>query len=78
MLKFKGHDVVKENHIGDWGTPFGMLIEHLVDIGEEDFSLEKGISDFDQFYKEARFKFENDEIFANRSRSMQDTTTPRS
>ena len=69
MLKFKGHDVVKENHIGDWGTPFGMLIEHLVDIGEEDFSLEKGISDFDQFYKEARFKFENDEIFANRSRS---------
>ena len=69
MLEFKGHDVIRENHIGDWGTPFGMLIEHLIDIGEDDFSLDKGISDFDQFYKEARSKFDNDEFFANRSRS---------
>ena len=32
---FAGHTVIRENHIGDWGTPFGMLIEHLIDIGEE-------------------------------------------
>ena len=69
MLEFKGHNVIRENHIGDWGTPFGMLIEHLIDIGEEDFTMEKGISDFDHFYKEARSKFESDEIFADRSRS---------
>ena len=29
LLEFAGHDVVRQNHIGDWGTPFGMLIEHL-------------------------------------------------
>jgi arginyl-tRNA synthetase len=34
MLTFVGHDVIRENHIGDWGTPFGMLIEHLLDLGE--------------------------------------------
>ena len=33
VLDFVGHDVVRENHIGDWGTPFGMLIEHLLDVG---------------------------------------------
>ncbi len=35
MLDFLGHRVIRENHIGDWGTPFGMLIEHLVDLGED-------------------------------------------
>src|SRR6202034_3866114 len=33
VLGFLGHNVLRENHIGDWGTPFGMLIEHLVDVG---------------------------------------------
>ncbi|MEO7026807.1 MAG: arginine--tRNA ligase, partial [Caulobacteraceae bacterium] len=32
LMTFVGHTVVRENHIGDWGTPFGMLIEHLVDL----------------------------------------------
>ncbi len=32
MLEFKGHKVIRENHVGDWGTPFGMLIEHLLDL----------------------------------------------
>ena len=35
MLEFQGHTVIRENHIGDWGRPFGMLIEHLIDIGED-------------------------------------------
>ena len=35
MFDFMGHDVIRENHIGDWGRPFGMLIEHLLDIGED-------------------------------------------
>ena len=34
MLMHKGHTVHRENHVGDWGTPFGMLIEHLLDLGE--------------------------------------------
>ncbi|MGH3568069.1 MAG: arginine--tRNA ligase [Pseudonocardia sp.] len=33
LRKFLGHEVIRRNHLGDWGTPFGMLIEHLVDEG---------------------------------------------
>ena len=35
MLEYLGHDVIRANHIGDWGTNFGMLLEHLIDIGED-------------------------------------------
>ncbi len=35
VLERLGHDVIRQNHIGDWGTPFGMLIEHLLDVGED-------------------------------------------
>ena len=69
MLLFKGHEVIRENHIGDWGTPFGMLIEHLIDLGEDSFTSRKEISDFDQFYKEARIKFDQNDMFAERARS---------
>ena len=69
MLEFKGHTVHRENHVGDWGTPFGMLIEHLLDIGESNVAGEKGISDFDLFYKQARTKFDEDSEFAERARS---------
>jgi arginyl-tRNA synthetase len=35
IYRFAGHHVIARNHVGDWGTPFGMLIEHLVDLGEQ-------------------------------------------
>jgi len=69
MLEFKGHTVIRENHVGDWGTPFGMLIEHLLDMGEDRAANELGVGDLDSFYKQARSKFVSDEEFANRSRS---------
>ena len=69
MLEFKGHTVIRENHVGDWGTPFGMLIEHLLDLGEDRAANELGVGDLDSFYKQARSKFVSDEEFANRSRS---------
>lgn len=69
MLEFKGHTVIRENHVGDWGTPFGMLIEHLLDLGEDRAANELGVGDLDSFYKQARLKFVSDEEFANRSRS---------
>ncbi|MBF93109.1 MAG: arginine--tRNA ligase [Euryarchaeota archaeon] len=68
MLEFKGHKVIRENHVGDWGTPFGMLIEHLVDLGEDRAATELGVGDLDSFYKQARSKFVSDKEFANRSR----------
>ena len=67
-LTFIGHTVVRENHIGDWGTPFGMLIEHLIDLGEESAAHELGVGDLDGFYKQARQKFEESDSFKDRAR----------
>ena len=69
MLEFKGHRAIRENHVGDWGTPFGMLIEHLLDLGEDRAANELGVGDLDSFYKQARVKFVSDDEFADRSRS---------
>lgn len=64
MLEFKGHDVRRENHIGDWGTPFGMLIEHFIECEQVDVEE----IDLNTFYKHARNKFDSDADFASRSR----------
>ena len=64
ILTYKGHRVIGENHIGDWGTPFGMLIEHFLEC--EDVEV-KDI-DLKNFYKDARYKFDNSKDFAIRSR----------
>ncbi|WP_243639022.1 arginine--tRNA ligase [Streptacidiphilus pinicola] len=73
LLRFAGHEVVPHNHIGDWGTPFGMLIEHLVDeglTGPAAASSRGGLSlgDLNGFYQEARKKFDTEPDFANRAR----------
>ncbi|MHB1851543.1 MAG: arginine--tRNA ligase domain-containing protein, partial [Acidimicrobiales bacterium] len=68
MLGHLGHDVVRENHIGDWGTPFGMLIEHLVDVGEEMAIAELSVGDLTGFYQSARASFDGDGAFKERSR----------
>ncbi len=64
ILLFKGHNVIGENHIGDWGTPFGMLIEHYIECENNDI----GEIDLSTFYKDARYKFDNVDNFADRSR----------
>src|SRR5580698_8240759 len=68
ILDFIGHRVLPENHIGDWGTPFGMLIEHLIDI---DGSADAGtfnVRDLNEFYAQARQLFDTDATFADRCR----------
>lgn len=67
-FEFLGHSVIRQNHIGDWGTPFGMLIEHLLDVGEgseEALLLE---CDPNAFYQAARTKFDAVPEFATRAR----------
>ncbi len=68
LLEWLGHRVVRANHVGDWGTPFGMLIEHLLDIGESEAAHELSVGDLDSFYKAARVKFDADAAFAERAR----------
>ena len=64
---FVGHKVIRENHIGDWGRQYGMLIEHLVDLGAEP-GTHLSVGDLDAFYKEANVKLEQDPEFLERSR----------
>jgi len=68
MYRFAGDDVVARNHVGDWGTPFGMLIEHLIDLGEPEATA-LSIADLDAFYRAARVKFDHDDAFKGRSRA---------
>lgn len=68
-LEHLGHHVVRQNHIGDWGTPFGMLIEYLLEVGEGSDEARQLERDPNAFYQGARARFESDEVFAGRSRA---------
>lgn len=61
VLEFRGHDVVRLNHVGDWGTQFGMLIAHLKEEAAADGELE--LSDLVAFYRAAKARFDADEAF---------------
>ena len=66
LLELAGHEVIRQNHIGDWGTPFGMLIEHLLDVGES--GAQASMGELSDFYRAARAKFDSDPKFADRAR----------
>ncbi len=68
MHDFLGHTVIRENHIGDWGRPFGMLIEHLLDLGEDVAADGLSQGDLDGFYKQANAKFAESPEFQDRAR----------
>ncbi len=65
--EFLGHKVIRANHVGDWGTQFGMLIAYLEKMQNEHAS-DMGLSDLEQFYREAKKNYDEDEDFALRAR----------
>jgi len=66
LLEFLGDDVVRQNHIGDWGTQFGMLIAYLEERDTDGNTQE--LKDLEQFYKDAKVRFDESEAFANKAR----------
>jgi arginyl-tRNA synthetase len=68
ILDFAGHEVIKDNHLGDWGTQFGMLIEHLLDVGEDSAEAALLHDNPNAFYQAARKKFDSDPAFTERAR----------
>ncbi len=68
-LEHLGHNVIRQNHLGDWGTPFGMLIEHLLAVGESSSEASLLESDPNAFYQHARDTFDGDPAFADRARA---------
>lgn len=67
LIEFLGHDVLRLNHLGDWGTQFGMLIAHLEDRYPEFSKVSPPISDLQAFYKESKQRFDEDEQFKKRA-----------
>lgn len=68
VLGFLGHDVIRHNHLGDWGTQFGMLLEYLIDSDWQQ-TPDQSIRDLNELYQEASQRFKSDPEFADRSRS---------
>jgi arginyl-tRNA synthetase len=67
LLNFQGHNVIRQNHVGDWGTQFGMLIAEL----EEQLSSnnEMSLKDLEVFYQQAKKHFDDDVAFAEKARN---------
>lgn len=68
VLQFLGHSVIRQNHIGDWGTQFGMLIAELEDQLASGVDVEMELGDLEVFYRQAKIHFDNDPGFADRAR----------
>ena len=67
VLRFVGHKVVAQNHVGDWGTQFGMLTASMDEAGTDDAS-NVDLADLEVFYRNAKKRFDEDPAFANRAR----------
>ncbi|MFA0084554.1 arginine--tRNA ligase [Vibrio sp. E150_011] len=67
-LEFLGHNVIRANHIGDWGTQFGMLIANLERVQKESGEVSMELSDLEAFYRESKKLYDEDEAFAARAR----------
>ena len=70
VLEFRGHRVLRLNHVGDWGTQFGMLITHLKQVAPETLNRADAVDlgDLVAFYREAKKRFDDDEAFQTTSR----------
>jgi len=66
VLEFVGYDVIRQNHVGDWGTQYGMMIEQLLDEGITAQSLD--LQGLQKLYERSRKHFDGDDAFADRSR----------
>ena len=67
VLRFLGHEVIAQNHVGDWGTQFGMLTAYLIEA-EQGGEATLALNDLEDFYRRAKQRFDADEAFATRAR----------
>ncbi|TRX74694.1 arginine--tRNA ligase [Pseudomonas mangiferae] len=67
VLEFLGDQVIRQNHVGDWGTQFGMLLAYLE---EQPAAAESGLSDLEGFYRAAKQRFDESPAFADRARQL--------
>jgi arginyl-tRNA synthetase len=73
VLEFQGNTVIRQNHVGDWGTQFGMLIAHMVSIAAQNSGVNDvapQLADLETFYREAKKRFDDEPDFANTARDF--------
>ncbi|MCP5146187.1 MAG: arginine--tRNA ligase [Gammaproteobacteria bacterium] len=69
VLEYLGHYVIRQNHVGDWGTQFGMLLAHMkLDGATDQAHLHTRLADLEQFYREAKQRYDSDPAFAATAR----------
>ena len=69
-LEFLGHKVIRQNHVGDWGTQFGMLLALMEQLRQEGREISMELSDLENFYRQAKQQFDSSPGFAARSRQL--------
>jgi len=69
-LELLGHKVIRQNHVGDWGTQFGMLLAYMEEKRAENAEISMQLSDLEVFYRAAKGRFDESEDFATRAREM--------
>lgn len=69
ILEALGHCVVRQNHVGDWGTQFGMLLTHMESMTADEQALAANLADLEQFYRQAKQRFDAEPAFAQQARA---------
>lgn len=69
-LEFLGHRVIRQNHVGDWGTQFGMLLALMEQFRHDDRKISMELADLENFYRQAKQQFDESPDFAARSRQL--------
>jgi arginyl-tRNA synthetase len=69
ILEALGHCVIRQNHVGDWGTQFGMLIAHMNSLSNDEKTLSSNLADLEGFYRAAKQRFDAEPEFADQARA---------
>ncbi len=69
VLERQGHDIIRQNHVGDWGTQFGMLISYMRELSDSEGDLPTQLADLETFYRAAKERFDADPKFADTARA---------
>lgn len=69
-LEFQGNKIIRQNHVGDWGTQFGMLLAYMEELRAKNEPIENNLSNLELFYRAAKGRFDESEDFATRARNL--------
>lgn len=69
-LEFQGNKIIRQNHVGDWGTQFGMLLAYMEELRAKGEPIENNLANLEIFYRAAKARFDESEDFATRARNL--------